>query len=216
MKETVGTEKVIEIIRNVAKDITRNVDYLTRLDQAVGDGDHGINLMKGFRVVDERLSLMERNDVGEILKDIGMTLISNVGGTAGPLYGVTFIRAGEVVKNKNEVNADDLANMIKAAEQGIIEIGEASLGDKTMLDAIHPAVITVRKAVEQKKSLIEALEISYEAAVKGMESTSNMVSKRGRSSYLGERSRGHIDVGAMSVCIIFKSAIDTLKEIQTK
>jgi len=204
----------VDIIRGIATDIEENVGYLTQLDQAIGDGDHGINLANGFRAVRERLDELEGKDIGGILKHVGTTLVSNVGGTAGPLYGMAFMKAGESVAGKTELDANDLAKMFEAAEQGIVGIGKAQLGEKTMLDAIHPAVIATKDAANHGKSLIEALEIGVKAAEEGMRNTINMVSKRGRASYLGERSRGHQDVGATSACIMLESALKTLKRLQ--
>jgi dihydroxyacetone kinase-like protein len=124
------------------------------------------------------------------------------------------MKAGNVVNGKNEINLSELAEMFECAEQGIIEIGKATLGEKTMLDAIHPAVLAIKKAAEENKSLIESLEMSVKAAEEGEKSTIDMVAKRGRSSYLGERSRGHQDVGATSTYIILKSALDTLRRLR--
>jgi dihydroxyacetone kinase-like protein len=214
MADTIRLEEALKIIEGVAYDIEKNIDYITRLDQAIGDGDHGINLTKGFRAVLEKLNELKGKDVGGILKSVGMTLMSNVGGAAGPLYGIAFIKAGVAAEGKKEINVNDFVKIFEAAEQAIIDMGKASLGEKTMLDAIHPAVIAIRKAKDQNKPLIETFEIGVKAAEEGMKSTIDMVSKRGRSSYLGERSRGHQDVGATSTVIMLKSALDKLKELR--
>ncbi len=216
MVESINAEDTIVVIKGIADAIEKNIDCLTTLDQAIGDGDHGINLGNGFRVVKQKIDEQKGKDIGSILKSVGQTLISNVGGAIGPLYGMAFMRAGATVTGKNEINLSDVANMFEAAEQGIINIGKASLGEKTMLDAAHPAVLAMRKAAEEKRSLIEALEISVNAAEEGVKSTVNMVSKRGRSSYLGERSRGHQDVGATSSYMILKSVLDTLKNLRMR
>lgn len=121
------------------------------------------------------------------------------------------MKAGSIVEGKTRVELGDLVKMLEAAEQGIVEMGKASLGEKTMLDAIHPAVQAIKKAAEQSTPLIDAFEMSVKAAEEGLKSTADMISKRGRSSYLGERSRGHQDVGAASTCIILRSALDSLK-----
>lgn len=211
-----NTEDTIIVLKGIADGIEKNIDCLTTLDQAIGDGDHGINLGNGFMTVKQKLDELGGNDVGSILKSVGQILISNVGGAVGPLYGMAFMRAGAAVVGKNEINLNDVANMFEAAEKGIMDIGKASLGEKTMLDAIHPAVLAMRKAVDEKRSLIEALDSSVQAAEEGVKSTINMVSKRGRSSYLGERSRGHQDVGATSSYIILKSVLDTLKSLRDR
>jgi len=214
MANAISSEEIMRIIEGIAREIERNTDFLTRLDQAVGDGDHGINLARGFRAVLERLDELKGKDIGGTLRAVGMMLVSHVGGAVGPLYGIAFMKAGEVVGSKTEVDVDDLAKMFKAGEEGIVDMGKASLGEKTMLDAVHPAVIAIRKAAEQNKPLLHALESSVEAAEEGMKSTIGMVSKRGRSSYLGERSRGHQDVGATSAYIMLKSALDTLRKLR--
>jgi len=214
MADVISPGETIRIIEGIAHEIERSMDYLTRLDQAIGDGDHGINLTKGFRAVSERLDELKGKDIGGILRVVGMMLVSHVGGAVGPLYGIAFMKAGGAIDGKTEVDVSDLAKMFEAAEQGIMDMGKASLGEKTMLDAIHPAVIAIRKATEQNKPLIEAFEIGVRAAEEGMKSTIDMVSKRGRSSYLGERSRGHQDVGATSTYIMLKSALDTLRRLR--
>jgi len=214
MADVISSEETIKIIEGIAHEMERNMDYFTRLDQAIGDGDHGINLMKGFRAVLERLDELKGKDIGVILKGVGMILVSHVGGAIGPLYGIAFMKAGSVIGGKSEVGISDIAKMFEAAERGIMDMGKASLGEKTMLDAIHPATIAIRRAAEQNKPLIEAFEISVKAAEEGMKSTIDMVSKRGRSSYLGERSRGHQDVGATSTYIMLKSTLDTMKRLR--
>lgn len=210
-----NSRAAIEIIREITFSIEKNIDYLTQLDQAIGDGDHGINLANGLRAVREKLNEVEANDLAGLLKRVGMMIVSNVGGTAGPLYGMAFMKAGEPVAGKTSVDVNDLANMFEAAEQGIIGIGKGSVGEKTMLDAIHPAVLAVKEAARQNRSLIEALEAGSKAAEEGMKSTINMVAKRGRASYLGERSRGHQDVGATSVHIMLESALATMKRLES-
>jgi dihydroxyacetone kinase-like protein len=214
MADSVNSEEILKIIEGIAHGIIMNIDYLTTLDQAIGDGDHGINLGKGFRAVLEKLETLKGKDVGTILKSVGQILISNVGGAAGPLYGVAFIKAGEVVDGRNEVNLSDAVKMFETAEKGIVDLGKASIGDKTMLDAIHPAVLAIKKAKDQDKTLIEALEMSVKAAEEGAKSTIDMISKLGRSSYLGVRSKGHQDVGATSTYIILESALETLRKLR--
>lgn len=213
MANTLNLEEAVKIIKNIAHEIKNNTDYLTSLDQAIGDGDHGINLNKGFNAVLNSLDDLKVKDIGGTLKSVGMTLLSTVGGAVGPLYGMAFMKAGSVVEEKNEIDVNDLVKMFEAAEKGIMDIGKGSLGEKTMLDAIHPAITAMREAKEQNKSLIETFEIGVKAAEEGMKSTIDMVSKRGRSSYLGERSRGHQDVGATSAYIMLKSTLDLMKKM---
>lgn len=214
MSDSVNVEDMIRIIEGIVKGIDGNVDYLTGLDQAIGDGDHGITLRNGFKVILDRIAELKGKDAGQVLETVGNILISSVGGAAGPLYGIAFIRAGNVVKGKNEVGVDDLVAMFEAAEKGIMEIGGATLGEKTMLDAIHPTVLAIRKSAEEKMSLMESFERCVRAAEQGLDSTVDMVAKRGRASYLGLRSKGHPDVGAASVCVILKSALSELTKLK--
>jgi phosphoenolpyruvate---glycerone phosphotransferase subunit DhaL len=203
----------LAVIDGISNGIEKNVQYLTELDQAVGDGDHGINLGKGFRAVKEKLSELKGKDIGVILNTVGQTLIANVGGAAGPLYGTAFLRAGMAAEGRNEVDLTMVVKMLEAAERGIIDIGGANLGEKTMLDALHPAVLAAKQAEQEKRPLAEALGMCAKAAEEGAKNTTSMVSRRGRSSYLGERSRGHQDVGAVSTYIMIKSALDALRSI---
>jgi dihydroxyacetone kinase-like protein len=214
LKDFVSTEEIIKAIKGIAEEIELKTDYLTSLDQAIGDGDHGISLRSGFRLVSDRIEELRGQDAGKILKTVGNLLISTVGGAVGPLYGIAFIRAGSVVDGKTEINMIDLVKMFESAEQGIVEIGKATVGEKTVLDAIHPAVLAIKKASEEKKSIVEALTMSVSAAKEGAESTIDMIAKRGRSSYLGDRSKGHQDVGATSSYLILKAGLETLVRIR--
>jgi len=214
MPDSVTVEHMIRIIEGIVKEIDRNVEYLTNLDQAIGDGDHGITLRNGFKVILDRIGELKGKDAGQVLETVGNILISSVGGAAGPLYGIAFIRAGSVVKGKHEVGLNDLANMFEAAEKGIVDIGGAALGEKTMLDAIHPAVLAVRQSAEENTSLMEGFQRGVGAAEQGLNSTVDMVAKRGRASYLGLRSKGHPDVGAASAYVILKSALNELARLK--
>ena len=206
-----GSERALAVIEGIADGIEKNVEYLTKLDQAIGDGDHGISLWKGFRVVKEKLSDLKGKDIGAILNNVGQTLIANVGGAAGPLFGTMFLRAGKATEGINEVDSTIVARMFEAAELGIIDIGGATLGEKTLLDALHPAVLAARRAEQEGRSLVEVLEMCAKAAEEGVKDTAGMISRRGRSSYLGERSRGHQDVGATSTYIMIKTALDVIR-----
>jgi len=209
---TITAKDTLLAIETIAKTIEENKDYLTRLDSAVGDGDHGINLSTGFRIVKRKLPDLEGRDIGSILETVGLTLIDSVGGAVGPLYGTAFVKAGTVVKGKREIDLNDLVKMFEAARQGVMTIGNAKVGEKTMLDAIHPAVEALKEKANKNSTLIEALVQSVKAAERGMESTKLMLAKRGRSMYLGDRSRGHQDVGATSSYLMLKSVLDTLEE----
>jgi len=212
VSQLIRREDVIKVLEDIASTIEKNKDYLTELDSAIGDGDHGINLNRGFTEVRRKLDeLKENEDIGAILKIVGSTLISSVGGSVGFLYGTAFTRAGKAVENKRQIDIKDLAKLFDAAEKGIMDVGGARLGDKTMLDAIHPAVETLKEAANKNLTLIKALEKSVKAAEHGVKRTVEMTAKKGRSMYLGERSRGHQDVGATSFYLIIRSSLETLK-----
>lgn len=210
MTRTINAEETLKIIENIAKAIEENKEYLTRLDSEIGDGDHGINLSRGFTELQHKLSELKGKDIGTILKTVGSAIIDSVGGAVGPLYGIAFIRAGGVIEGKHEIDLNDLVKMFEAAEQGIIDVGNAKLGEKTMLDAVHPAVEALKEAANKNHTLVKALKQSVNAAERGMKNTIQMVAKRGRSMYLGERTLGHQDVGATSCYLMLKSVLDTV------
>jgi len=211
MTETIKTEEMLKVIRNIADVIKENRDYLTMLDSEIGDGDHGINMNRGFLAVQHKLADFRDKDIGTILKNVGSTLFASAGGTGGPLYGTAFMKAGEVVEGKCEIDLNDLVKMFEAAEQGIVDIGNAELVEKTMLDALHPAVETLKESANRNSTLIEALGECANAAYRGMKNTRQMIAKKGRAMYLGERGRGHQDVGATSFYLILKSTVNTLE-----
>lgn len=202
----VTKDMVVAWIRDLADVYNENRQYLTKLDSAIGDADHGINMDRGFKKVIEKLPDFESKDIGSILKTVGMTLVSTVGGAGGPLYGTFFMRAGMAVDSKDELAPEDVVALFDAGLQGVLQRGKAKLEDKTMVDAITPAVEALRGAVEEGASLDEALDRATEAAKKGMEATIPLQARKGRASYLGERSIGHQDPGATSSYMLFKAA----------
>ncbi|MCG0275399.1 MAG: dihydroxyacetone kinase subunit L [Thermosediminibacteraceae bacterium] len=199
----VDSAKLIDIIKAIADKITENREYLTELDSAIGDADHGINMSKGFKVVVERISGMEGKDCGTILKTVGMALVSTVGGASGPLYGTAFMRAGQAVDGKNQLNFEDLILLMEAALEGIKYRGKAGRGEKTIVDALEPAVEALK--LHREKGFEAALKEAVEAAKRGMEDTKNIMAKKGRASYLGERSLGHQDPGATSCYLMIET-----------
>ncbi|MFO7153132.1 MAG: dihydroxyacetone kinase subunit DhaL [Bacillota bacterium] len=199
----VDSVKLIDIIKVIADKITENKEYLTQLDSAIGDADHGINMSKGFRTVVEKISDMSEKDCGTILKTVGMTLVSTVGGASGPLYGTAFMRAGQAVAGKHQLDFNDLISVMEAALEGIKYRGKAEKGEKTIVDALEPAVETLKLCREE--GLETALREAVEAARRGMEYTKEIVARKGRASYLGERSLGHQDPGATSCYIILEA-----------
>ena len=196
---------MIKIIDSMADTMECEMDYLSDLDGAIGDGDHGVNMAKCFREVKKKLPENEGKDIGTILKNIGMVILNSVGGAMGALYGTLFLKASKEVMGKTEIQLEDLIKMFDAGERGIQEMGKAQLGDKTLLDTIDPAVKALREAQAQGKSLDDALADFSEAARKGAESTKGMISKIGRSSRLGERTIGHQDAGATSCYFILNA-----------
>ena len=199
-------ENVIEWIKAYAQRISDEKYYLTDLDSAIGDADHGANMHRGFQAVLTKLPGMEDQDIGTILKTVGMTLLSTVGGAGGPLYGTLFIQAGKSVTGKVELTLSDWAGALEAATTGVVNRGKAALGDKTMVDALTPAVEVLKKAVVDELPLTDGLEKSAKAAEEGMIATIPMVAHKGRASYLGERSAGHQDPGATSSFFMLETA----------
>ena len=192
------TAKMAEIIRAIATRMEAEKDFLTQLDNEIGDGDHGINLARGFKSVLDKLPELENGDIGAMLKGVGMQLVSNVGGASGPLYGTAFMKAGNALKGKTEVTAADFAVAMEAAIGGVKMRGKSEEGEKTMLDALCPAYKALAGAVEGGAELKDAVAKAVEAAAQGVEYTKTIIATKGRASYLGERSIGHQDPGATS------------------
>lgn len=205
----ITTEDTIRWIRQVAQVLHENRDYLTELDSKIGDADHGINMDRGFRAVGEKLPQAAGADIGAILKTVGSTLVSTVGGASGPLYGTAFLRAGMATSGKQELDGAALAAMLEAAVEGVKVRGKAKTGEKTMLDALVPAVEAAKAAVAANKDLPQLLQATVSAAEKGMKDTIPLLATKGRASYLGERSVGHQDPGATSSWLILKALADT-------
>jgi dihydroxyacetone kinase-like protein len=202
-------DDVLEWIKACAAVLEQNRDYLTQLDAAIGDADHGANMDRGFKAVRAKMPEMADKDVGTIFKTVGMTLLSTVGGAGGPLYGTFFLQAGVKSAGKMELGLEDWLLALQAAVDGVIMRGKAELGDKTMVDALTPAVEALKKAVADGISMSQALRDSAEAAKRGMEATTPLVARKGRASYLGPRSADHQDPGATSSYLVLQAAADT-------
>ncbi len=205
----IGRDDVLEWIKAVAKVLNENRDYLISLDAAIGDADHGANMDRGFTAVMTKMPEISDKDIGTIFKTVGMTLLSTVGGAGGPLYGTFFIQAGIKTSGKMELTLEDWQVALEAALAGVVMRGKAEPGDKTMVDALTPAVAALKKAAADSQPVSAALKSSAEAARQGMEATTPLVARKGRASYLGERSAGHQDPGATSSFLILKAAADT-------
>jgi dihydroxyacetone kinase-like protein len=206
-------DDILNWVKAIASVMNENSAYLTQLDAAIGDADHGANMDRGFKAVLTKLPEISDKDIGTIFKTIGMVLISTVGGAGGPLYGTFFLQIGMKSAGKMELSLADWTEAMEAALNGVIMRGKAEPGDKTMVDALTPAVAVLKQALSDSQPLHTVLELSAEAARKGMEGTIPLVARKGRASYLGERSAGHQDPGATSSFLILKAAADTWKDI---
>lgn len=206
----VTKQQILDWLQSVAVVLEQHKDYLTELDAAIGDADHGINMNRGFQKVITQLPSVADKDIGTILKTVSMTLISSVGGASGPLYGTLFLRASTAVAGKQELNNEDTIAFLEAAVDGVVQRGKANLGDKTMLDALSPARDAFKQAVADGASTQEALQKAVAAAEEGMKNTIPLVAKKGRASYLGDRSIGHQDPGATSSYLILKTLLETI------
>ena len=199
------TSKVLEIIKKIIVDVDEQKLFLTELDNVIGDGDHGINLARGFDAVDAVMGTFEGKDIGAIMKAIGMKLVSTVGGASGPLYGTAFMKAGAYLNGKTEMNMDDFIGMLEVAIDGIMKRGKAVKGEKTMLDAMIPALDAMKESYGADGDAKKALEAGVAAAEEGIEYTKTIIATKGRASYLGERSIGHQDPGATSFTLMLKA-----------
>lgn len=205
MPVTVG--QVTAWIEAFADAIAEQKVMLTDLDRAIGDGDHGINMDRGMRAVVEKLSSGPAGeDVGAILRTVGMTLVSKVGGASGPLYGSFFLEMGKATGSSGEVSDAGLVSALDAGVAGVRKRGKAEPGDKTMVDAMLPALDALHSAVDGGADLVTALAGAADAAEKGRDATEPLVARKGRASYLGERSAGHVDPGAASTALLFRTA----------
>lgn len=207
-----NSKTIIDIIHALSSQIDHEKDFLTELDNVIGDGDHGINMARGFKAVDEKLNTLNTEDIGVILKTVGMTLVSTVGGASGPLYGTAFMKAGMNMGEKNQMSLDDFLNCLDVAIEGVKMRGKSVQGEKTMLDAMIPALSAMQEAAEQGLDTVTVLQKGTEAAQQGVAYTKTIIATKGRASYLGERSIGHQDPGATS----FTCMLETIYHYVTK
>ena len=207
---SLGHDDVVRWIRAFAAEVSANKEQLTQLDAAVGDGDHGINMDRGMSAVVAKVdAASDEQDIGALLKTVGMTLVSTVGGAGGPLYGTLFLQMGTAVSGKDELGPDDWAAALEAGIAGVQARGKAEPGDKTMIDALIPGRDALKSALAEGASLEDALRQSADAAGQGMRDTVPLVARKGRASYLGERSAGHQDPGATSSHLLLEAAAET-------
>ncbi|MGH8892263.1 MAG: dihydroxyacetone kinase subunit DhaL [Actinomycetes bacterium] len=189
-------------IEQITSDVQQHKDHLTHLDSAIGDADHGINLVRGFVAVTATLADRQPETPGELLTVVGTTLVSKVGGASGPLYGTAFRRAGKSLGAEPEVTPEGLGAALQAALDGVQNLGAAAEGDKTMVDALAPAVRAYQQALTVGASIVGAAQAAAAAAAQGAEATIPMQALKGRASYLGPRSVGHQDPGATSTSLV--------------
>lgn len=209
----IGKQEVVAWLKALRRVYAENREYLTGLDSAIGDADHGINLDRGFRAVETELDTNVPADIRSALQATAAVLIRTVGGASGPLYGTFFLRAAGVSAGKTGLGASELAALFQAGVEGVAQRGKAAAGDKTMLDTLLPAVAAMRKRAEDGGGVGEMLEDALAAAEAGMRSTIPMQARKGRASYLGERSIGHQDPGATSAWLLLKTAADTWRAV---
>ncbi len=205
MTDTITTPQMLQALKTMCDTIENEKEYLSELDGAIGDGDHGVNMAKCFRLVKNKLAESSAEDIGTLFKDVGMVVLNSVGGAMGALYGTFFLKLSQESAGKSDLNLSDLVAMLQTGERGILEIGKAKLGDKTLIDTLSPAVRAIEAAANEDKELSRALADFELAAKQGMESTREMVAKIGRASRLGERTVGHQDAGATSCYLILRS-----------
>ena len=205
MPETISTSQMLRALETMCDTIEDQKEYLSELDGAIGDGDHGVNMAKCFREVKKKLAESSAEDIGTLFKDMGMVVLNSVGGAMGALYGTFFLKLSQASAGKSVVNLGDLVAMFQTGEQGILDIGKANPGDKTLLDTLSPAVRALEAAAKEDKPLAGALADFEQAAQQGMASTKDMLAKIGRASRLGERTIGHQDAGATSCYFILRS-----------
>ena len=206
MADDVTVAALHEWVRTFAGLIEQHREHLTELDAAIGDADHGSNMDRGMKAAVAALEQAQPTVAGPLLSKVGMTLVSTVGGASGPLFGTFFLRMGTSLGDTASASPHDFAAALRAGLGGVIARGKAEPGEKTMLDALIPAVDALDGALAEQKSLADALTAARQAAEAGRDATTPMLARKGRASYLGERSVGHQDPGATTVALLLEAA----------
>ncbi len=209
-------EGVELVVRTIAQTAVDNEKYFGDLDAVVGDGDFGYSMARGFELVLTDFDAFDRDDIGTFLKKIAVVITSRVGGTSGPLWGTGFLRAGAVAAGKTELTTDDVVAMLRAAIEGIKKRGNSDLGDKTLLDALQPAVDELEQALAAGDAAEAAIRKAATTARERAEATKEMIAKRGRAAYTGERSIGTLDAGAIAVALMFEQVADAWAADESK
>lgn len=204
----VSRDNLLAWIEALQQVYSENKEYLTKLDSAIGDADHGINMNRGFTAVKAELEKNPPDNISNTLKTVAMTLIKTVGGASGPLYGTFFLRASTAVTGKETLEPADVVALFETGFSGIIQRGKAEVGDKTMVDAWTPAIAAMNEALANGATIPEILNKGTAAAEEGMKNTIPLQARKGRASYLGERSIGHQDPGATSTYLMLKQAAE--------
>ena len=203
-------EDILRWLERIADVLHENATYLTQLDSAIGDADHGINMDRGFKAVRDKFPTMATMDIATQLKTVGTTLVSTVGGASGPLYGTAFLRAGVAVAGKQQLGPAEVVAMLEAFLGGVVARGKAQPGEKTMVDALTPALAAAKQALNEGLPLKQLALRATQAAEEGMKATIPLLATKGRASYLGERSVGHQDPGATSSWLILRSLTEVV------
>lgn len=204
--EKIGSAALVRWIEECARQVADHEDELCDLDAASGDADHGSNLARGFTAVRDAVASLSESTPAVVLKESGMTLVDTIGGSSGALYGTFFLRMAKSVASADLLDAPMVTDMLRAGASGVAERGRVEVGDKTLYDALAPAVDELARVVSAGGSLAEALGAAAEAADRGRDGTAELVARKGRASYLGERTRGHVDAGAASMALIVRAA----------
>lgn len=195
------------VVKTMATTIVDNAHYFADLDSVVGDGDFGFSLRNGFEVVAAEYDTFDHSSVGSVLKKIGLVISGKVGGVSGPIWGTAFLRAGVTAGDKTELSSEDVIAMLRASVEGIMQRGQSALGDKTLLDALVPAIDSLEQSLSQPVDDhgVAAVQEAADVAVKAAEDTKGMLAMRGRAAYTGERSRDSVDAGATAVGVILQA-----------
>jgi len=204
-KNTLNASQVKDMLIYVGEKVRENKPFLTKIDSAIGDGDHGIGMSVGFTKVEENLKQKEFTSINDVFKTTGMSMVQSMGGASGVIFGTMFLGGVKTLDKKEQLDIPTLAEIFDKSLEAIKQRGKANLGDKTTIDALEPAVNSLKKSVESSSNLLETLKNAEENAAQGVENSKEYIAKFGRAKSLGERAIGHQDAGATSVWIIFKS-----------
>lgn len=205
-----------EMTLKITEEIQKNKAYLCELDAAIGDGDHGISMAKGFKEAENRLRDVNEESfkkIGDIYKLVGLALLDKIGGATGPIFSTIFLSAAKIAGDKKEVDLELFADMFAKSVEDVCKRGKSKPGEKTLIDALYPAAKALRGSAQEGLSLEKGLKNAYEASLSGVENTKKMVPKQGKSRYLKDRAIGHQDAGATSISLIFKAMKEYLEDI---